>query len=107
MEWRTPEIVVRKQKSAPLEKEIRDMCNSIADTLVEKNASYGNSAAEPLSIFSPKGLSAIDKIGIRIDDKLSRQLHGNDFADDNNDLDLAGYFILRLILKKLENQDEN
>lgn len=105
--WRTPDSTQSKEKSAPLEKEIREMCNSIADMLVEKNASYGNSAAEPLNIFSPKGLTALDKIGIRIDDKLSRQMRGSDYTGDDNDLDLAGYLILRLILKKLENQNEN
>ena len=34
------------------QKKIRAVCAEIADMLVEKNKSYGNSFAEPIGIFS-------------------------------------------------------
>lgn len=88
-------------KDAPLETEIRKKCNELADFLVEKNRSYGNSAADPLDIFS-KGLTPLQKIDVRIDDKLSRMQRGNEYTGDDTYKDLTGYLILRLIVADKE-----
>ena len=83
--------------SAPLEKQIRATCQEMADFLVEKNRAYGNSAAEPVGIFS-KRLDPLAQIDVRIDDKLNRLLKGNEYAGDDTIKDLAGYLLLRMIV---------
>ena len=85
---------------APLEKEIREVCNELADFLVEKNAAYGNSAAEPVGIFARR-LDRMAQIDTRIDDKLNRLMQGEEFPGDDTVKDLAGYLILRMVVAEL------
>lgn len=73
-------------------KEILNVCNYIADMLIEKNKSYGNSALEPVRIFS--GSDNVEQIKVRIDDKLSRFASGGAFPGDNDIDDLIGYLVL-------------
>lgn len=79
---------------------IARVCNNLRDFLLEKNASYGNSAFEPINILSK--LSAREGILIRIDDKLKRIRNGTAYPGDDNLKDLAGYLILLLTLDDLE-----
>jgi len=69
--------------------------------LLSKNEKYGNSALEPLNVFS--SLSAIEGLCARIDDKLAR-IRNSGFNDDTEDtlFDLCGYFILLIIALKDE-----
>jgi len=60
--------------------------------LQAKNASYGNSALDPICCFSKA--SALEKIKVRIDDKLSRIKRGSEYAGDDTVNDLIGYLIL-------------
>jgi len=64
----------------------------IETMLVEKNKAYGNSALEPIRIFSKEDADA--GIRQRIDDKLSRLARGTDFADEDTISDLIGYLVL-------------
>ena len=91
---------------APLEDDIRKMCNDLADFLVEKNRAYGNSAADPVDIFS-RGLTPLQKIDVRIDDKLSRLQRGSEFQGDDTIKDLCGYLIIRMIIAEKENAKSN
>jgi hypothetical protein len=70
---------------------IVDECHDIRDMLLEKNASYGNSALDPLRIFSTA--SASEQIRVRIDDKISRIARGKEIGEDTV-LDLIGYLVL-------------
>lgn len=70
----------------------------IRELLIAKNASYGNSFAEPLRVFA-KGVSTRDQVNVRIDDKLSRIARGNDYGEEDTELDLIGYLILKRLLK--------
>lgn len=79
------------------EKSVRSICNKVADMLVEKNKSYGNSALEPINCFY-KG-DAGTSIKVRIDDKLSRIMRGNEYQGDDTILDLMGYLVLLLVNK--------
>lgn len=79
-------------------KEILNVCNYIADMLIEKNKSYGNSALDPVRIFS--GSDNVEQIKVRIDDKLSRFAHGGEFPGDNDIDDLIGYLVLLKIAKR-------
>ncbi len=79
---------------------IAKTCEDIKLILLEKNAKYGNSAVEPLSIFSKQDNAAA--ICARIDDKLSRIANCglNDATEDTLD-DLIGYLILLKIAREM------
>lgn len=97
--WNILDLVENKRVFAPLEKEIRSYCNEIAEFLVEKNRAYGNSAAEPASIFA-KRLDNLAQIDVRIDDKLNRLKKGSEYPGDDTIKDLTGYLILREVVKR-------
>ena len=82
---------------------IAKTCEDIKLILLEKNAKYGNSAVEPLSVFSKQDNAAA--ICARIDDKLSRIANSglNDETEDTLD-DLIGYLILLKIARKSPNK---
>lgn len=65
--------------------------------LLEKNRKYGNSALEPIRIFSKS--SNTEQLQVRIDDKISRLRSQQ--SDDNEDTvdDLIGYLFLLKIAK--------
>jgi len=79
---------------------IRQACYKVADMLIAKNKSYGDSALKPTGIFA-KG-RASDLINARIDDKLNRIKNQPGAFGDNDVDDLIGY----LILLKLAREDE-
>jgi hypothetical protein len=67
--------------------------DEIRDLLISKNLKYGNSALEPLGVFSQ--LSAKEGLLVRIDDKLKRIKNGSLERDDEDVVnDLIGYLIL-------------
>jgi hypothetical protein len=73
----------------------------IRELLVSKNLKYGNSALEPLGVFSK--LSAKEGLLVRIDDKLKRIKNGSLEKDDEDVInDLIGY----LVLLKIETNRE-
>ena len=80
---------------------LTNVLNSIRDLLLYKNKMYGNSALEPVRVFSKA--SPIEQINVRIDDKLSRiKSSGNSGSDEDTEWDLLGYLILkRVALRKL------
>jgi hypothetical protein len=71
--------------------------------LIEKNKSYGDSALDPIRIFSKA--SSDEQIKIRIDDKLSRISRGSEFYGDNDLDDLIGYLILLKVSKVYKKGD--
>ena len=79
-------------------------CEKLANFLIEKNKAYGNSAAEPVRIFSKA--DPLAQIDIRIDDKLSRIAKGNEFHGDDTELDLVGYLILKRVLRRKKMEDK-
>jgi hypothetical protein len=69
----------------------------IRDLLIAKNQKYGNSALEPLGVFSQ--LSAKEGLLVRIDDKLKRIKNGSLERDDEDVInDLIGYLVLLKII---------
>jgi hypothetical protein len=67
--------------------------DEIRDLLIAKNIKYGNSALEPLGVFSQ--LSAKEGLLVRIDDKLKRIKNGSLEKDDEDVVnDLIGYLVL-------------
>lgn len=69
--------------------------------LLEKNAAYGSSAFNPISIFA-RGMDSLAQIKVRMDDKLARVAMGHEISDESFEdtiRDLAGYCILYLVGK--------
>ena len=83
---------------------IKAKCKDLQDLLLQKNAKYGNSALEPLNVFSEAG--AVAGIKMRIDDKLKR-IKNAGLVDATEDTlqDLAGYLILLMIAKDNASND--
>tara|TARA_B100002019_G_scaffold263455_1_gene251548 strand:+ start:69 stop:446 length:378 start_codon:yes stop_codon:yes gene_type:complete len=82
-------------------KRIKAQCESIAEFLIDKNNKYGDSALEPLNIFSKA--TPIEGLLQRIDDKLKRMKNYDEATEDEDVIrDLIGY----LILLELAIQDE-
>jgi hypothetical protein len=82
-------------------KDLAAVLIEIKDLLESKNLKYGNSALEPLGVFSK--LSAKEGLMVRIDDKLKRIKNGSlDHDDEDVVNDLIGYLILLKIHAKTE-----
>ena len=77
-------------------------CDELKEFLLGKNASYGNSALEPVRILSKAG--PVEQIKVRIDDKLNRLKQGKEYQGDDTVRDLAGYFVLLLIAEDMQKQ---
>ena len=73
------------------QKLIRAECRKVERLLLAKNAAYGNSALQPLRIFSKA--DPVEQIRVRLDDKLSRIARGQAAGEDVT-LDLIGYLVL-------------
>jgi hypothetical protein len=77
----------------PFAIQVEEVLDSIEKMLIDKNRKYGNSALEPLGVFSQ--LSAKEGLLIRIDDKLKRIKNGSLEKDDEDVVnDLIGYLVL-------------
>ena len=84
--------------------EIEEVCDEIKRLLISKNRKYGDSALEPVRIFS-KGATT-EQICVRIDDKLSRISKGAGLVATDEDViqDLIGYLVLLKISLRREGQ---
>jgi hypothetical protein len=78
--------------------DINRVCTEIKNMLMQKNLAYGDSALEPVRIFSKA--DPIEQILVRIDDKLSRFARGTEYPGDNDIDDLIGYLVLLKIAKE-------
>jgi len=83
---------------------IKLKCQEVEDLLIQKNDAYGDSALNPVGIFS--SLKASEAIRIRLDDKLKRiaNVGLNDETEDTL-MDCAGYMVLLMIA--LDNESDN
>ena len=73
--------------------QVTQVLNEIQDLLIAKNQKYGNSALEPIGVFSK--LDAKEGLLVRIDDKLKRIKNGSLERDDEDVInDLIGYLVL-------------
>lgn len=79
------------------EADIRGAADEIVNLLIEKNQAYGNSALDPVRVFSKS--DNIEQLNVRIDDKLSRLARGNDAGEDVVK-DLLGYLLLYRVQQK-------
>jgi len=79
------------------ESEVRNVLQEIGDMLIEKNRAYGNSALDPVRIFSKA--SNVEQILVRIDDKLSRLARGS-AAGEDAEWDLLGYLVILRVARR-------
>lgn len=79
--------------------DVSELCEELVALLDRKNKAYGDSARKPLAVFSK--LPAIDRLAVRIDDKLSRIARGSESAKadvpEDTVLDLIGYLAIYLV----------
>jgi hypothetical protein len=83
---------------------IADVCDRVKALLIEKNRKYGNSALDPVRVFSKA--SPEEQILVRMDDKLSRIRNRQNDDDEDPFVDLLGYLVLYLARKELETANE-
>lgn len=80
------------------EDNVRRHTDRIAALLIEKNKAYGDSALNPVRVFSKADRE--EQLYVRIDDKISRIQRGTDFANEDTIDDLIGYLVLLKIAKE-------
>lgn len=100
-EFRKAVESLRNSVMKPQEKgEFDAILDSLRRLLNHKNKQYGNSALQPMNVFSGKC-----KVGQRIDDKLARVANSKELR--TNDLvDILGYLVLVCKEKGWDNFDE-
>jgi hypothetical protein len=72
--------------------DIASACDELKELLLEKNRKYGDSALNPVRIFSKA--STLEQLKVRMDDKLSRLRNAQDDDDEDPVTDLIGYLVL-------------
>lgn len=88
-----------------VQKLIADECGKLCAFLIEKNRKYGNSALEPMRVFSKAPVN--EQLKVRADDKLARILRGDANLEDEDVLkDLAGYLVLMLVERRMRKAGE-
>ena len=85
------EETANTQKSTVALPSIDEVLGGLSDFLNEKNRRYGNSASNPLRIFSK--VDRDSGVLVRMDDKLSR-IASSSKIRKNDIVDLTGYLIL-------------
>ena len=96
-----------QQDSAQMafKRDLNDVLDSIGTLLLQKNAAYGDSALNPVRIFSKA--SPLEQLKVRMDDKLSRLARGDEAGEDVIQ-DLLGYLIIyKIQQKRIKNQATN
>lgn len=78
--------------TSKFEEETHKILGDLAALLITKNKKYGNSALEPVRIFSKA--SATEQLLVRLDDKLSRLKTQSILEDEDVLQDLMGYLVL-------------
>ncbi len=78
---------------------IGEECDGIKGLLIEKNRLYGNSALEPVRLFSRA--DAMEQIRVRIDDKLNRLKTLAPGDAEDTERDLIGYLILLRVARRM------
>lgn len=94
-----PAVIIMDLRKKPNFEEMVDVVLAdISQMLKLKNRAYGNSALEPLRIFSKA--DDVEQLNVRIDDKLSRIKRGA-AAGEDVEIDLIGYLVIKQIAARL------
>lgn len=98
----TPLQPLAVTKISDFEIDVVEVLNDIRDTLISKNKAYGNSALEPVRLFSTA--DPVEQLRVRIDDKLSR-LKSSEADNEDTVLDLMGYLVLLRIATRKQDSE--
>lgn len=84
------------------QKLISKVCDDVKKLLIKKNKAYGNSALDPVRIFSRANMK--EQIKVRLDDKLSRLKRGKDTGavPEDINMDILGYLVLLRVAEIME-----
>lgn len=95
-------VVDQASELCPLAQQVQAVCGELVALIDRKNRAYGNSATEPLRVFSRA--STVEQLAVRIDDKLSRLARGTRTEDVPEDtvIDLIGYLVIYLTQTRKE-----
>jgi hypothetical protein len=91
------------EKVTDTQLEIAQVCDEIKKLLIDKNRKYGDSAMNPVRIFSKS--DGVEQLKVRIDDKLNRLKNLQEDETEDTVTDLIGYLILLKI--KLNRNDKS
>lgn len=90
-------IIIEEEPS--FSSKVDQVLHDIGSLLKHKNRRYGNSALDPVRVFSKA--DPVQQLRVRIDDKLSRMMKGS--GDDEDTItDLIGYLVLLKIAERNE-----
>lgn len=97
----TDEIKMRAACAGPpltFEARLDRALGELRAMLLAKNRAYGNSALEPIRLFS--SADPVEQIKVRLDDKISRLVRGSAAGEDVA-TDLMGYLVLLKIAEQI------
>ena len=92
-------------KLGQTQSDIAAVCDEIKELLLEKNRKYGDSALNPVRVFSHSDNQ--EQIRVRIDDKLSRLRNQQQDEDEDVINDLIGYLILLKVAQKQQRRADD
>jgi len=92
-------------KIAQTQIDIATTCDAIKELLLEKNRKYGDSALNPVRVFSKS--DHLEQIRVRLDDKLSRLRNQQDDEDEDVVNDLIGYLVLLKVAQMQQRRLDN
>ena len=80
------------------QKGITRVFNEVRDMVIAKNEQYGDSALNPMRLFSKA--QPIEQLRVRLDDKISRIMRGAEGIESDADIyrDIMGYCALLLLV---------
>lgn len=87
-------------RSGKFEEEVRKVLMEVDQMLIDKNRKYGDSALNPVRLFSRA--APIEQLKVRLDDKLSRLRSGQTDDTEDVELDIMGYLVMLRIAKLKE-----
>lgn len=94
-----PKVLIVDMRGKPtFDAMVDEVLADIGQMLKRKNRAYGNSALEPVRIFSKA--DDIEQLKVRIDDKLSRIRNGGADGEDPEN-DLIGYLVIKQIAHRM------
>ena len=97
-----PLSVLKTIHDAPAGQEILNVCLATAAFLADKNIAYGDSALNPIRVFSKA--DPMEQILVRMDDKINRLAKGSEYAGDDTMQDLLGYLVLYFVARGRNNR---
>jgi hypothetical protein len=96
-------IILEEPVLVKTQRLIAEECDAVKELLLAKNREYGNSAMEPIGVFSH--LDPVKQIEVRIDDKLKRLQTTRQMDDvkihEDTEQDLIGYLVLLRVVRRM------